>query len=73
MSRDEGPRVHPGLSVIAADASVIGDVVTTGDALIEGRLSGSLRASGQVLVASGGGVSGEIHAEEAVIGGAALE
>ena len=69
MSRGEAPRVHPGLSVIAADATVTGDIVTTGDVLIEGHLSGDLRAGGQVLVASGGGVSGEIHAEDVVVGG----
>ncbi len=60
---------HPGISVIAADAEFVGDVLTSGDILIEGRLTGNVRAAEQLLVACGGRIDGEIDAAEAVIGG----
>lgn len=60
---------HPGISVIAADAELVGDVSTPGDIRIEGRLTGNVRAAEQLLVAPGGRIDGEIDAAEAVIGG----
>ncbi len=60
---------HPGISVIAADAELVGDVSTPGDVRIEGRLTGNVRAAEQLLVARGGRIDGEIDVAEAVIGG----
>ncbi len=60
---------QPGISVIAADAELVGDVSTPGDVRVEGRLAGNVRAAEQLLVARGGRIEGEIDVAEAVIGG----
>ena len=58
-----------GISVVAADAELVGDVSTSGDVRIEGCLTGNVRAAEQLLVARGGRIDGEIDVAEAVIGG----
>jgi len=59
----------PGVSVIAADAELVGDLSTPGDVRVEGRLTGNVRVAKQLLVARGGRIDGEIDAAEAVISG----
>ncbi len=56
-------------SVLGAGTQIVGDVSTSGDAQVGGRLLGNIRADGQVIVAEGGSVQGEIEAAEVVIGG----
>lgn len=60
---------QPGVSVIAADAELVGDVSTPGDVRIEGRLTGNVRAAKQLLVACGGRIDGEIDAADVVVSG----
>ena len=69
MNIVEAAPSHPGISVIAADAELVGNVSTLGDMRIEGRLTGNVRAVEQLLVARGGRIDGEIDVAEAVIGG----
>ena len=58
---------QPGLSVIAADMSIEGELRSTGVIRILGKVNGNLHVDGQVIVAQGGLVQGDIHAREAVI------
>ncbi len=57
------------LSIIAVGLHVVGEMATEGVVKIEGSISGSIRATRQVLVAKGGLVQGDIYTTEAIIGG----
>ncbi|MGH7658703.1 MAG: bactofilin family protein [Gemmatimonadales bacterium] len=57
------------LSIIGQGMHVTGDLETAGVLKIEGRITGTIRASDQVLVAQGAVVEGDIITREAVIGG----
>ena len=59
----------PGLSIIAADLRVEGQLRSTGIVRIEGTVIGNLQIDGQVIVADGGLVEGDIDANESVIAG----
>lgn len=60
---------EPGLSILAAGIRVVGEIETDGVVKIEGEVEGSVRAEGQVLVAKGGVVRGDISTRQAVIAG----
>lgn len=64
-----GPRGEPGLSIVAVGMHISGELDTNGVIKVEGKVSGSLRAEGQVLVAKGGLVEGDIYTREAIVGG----
>lgn len=57
------------LSVIGAGMTVQGDVATGGIVRVEGTVDGHVAAQGQVLVAKGGMVKGDIETREAIVGG----
>jgi cytoskeletal protein CcmA (bactofilin family) len=61
---------NPGISIISVGMRVVGQVETDGVLKIEGRVEGNIRSEGQVLVAKGGLVEGDIFTREAVLGGA---
>lgn len=63
------PSGEHGLSILAKGMRFVGELVTDGVVKIEGTVEGTVRAEGQVLVAKGGVVKGDIHTKEAVIGG----
>ena len=48
---------------------VEGELITDGVVKIEGIVVGTVRAEQQVLVAKGGTVDGDIHTQEAILGG----
>jgi cytoskeletal protein CcmA (bactofilin family) len=56
-------------SIVAKDMTVVGDLETEGMVRIEGRVRGTVRAAGQVLLGQGARIEGDIHTREAVIGG----
>ena len=58
-----------GLSVVAGDMQFTGNLETTGVVKIEGVVKGDIRAEGQVLVAPGGRVEGDIYTREAIMSG----
>jgi cytoskeletal protein CcmA (bactofilin family) len=49
--------------------TVIGDLETEGMVRVEGRVRGTVRVGGQVLVAQGAVIEGDLHTQEAVIAG----
>ncbi len=59
------------LSILAAGTRIKGEVAVEGVIKIEGTVEGTVRAQGQVLVAKGGVVEGDIYARQAIIGGEA--
>jgi cytoskeletal protein CcmA (bactofilin family) len=58
-----------GLSVLARGFRVIGTVESDGTVKIEGHLDGDVHVGRQLLVAAGGVVLGNIHADEVVVAG----
>ncbi len=67
--QEKAARREPGLSVIACGMSINGHLDTNGVVKVEGKVTGSIRAERQVLVARGGMVDGDIMTREAIIGG----
>lgn len=68
-ARDKAASREPGLSVVASGMSITGHLDTNGVVKVEGKVTGSIRAERQVLVARGGMVDGDIMTREAIIGG----
>jgi cytoskeletal protein CcmA (bactofilin family) len=60
---------NAGLTIIAAGTLVVGDVASEGVVKVEGEIRGSVRAAGQLLIAKGGIIHGDVLTREAVIGG----
>lgn len=58
-----------GLSIVAKDLTIAGDLQAEGVIRIEGRVVGSVHAGDQVLLCDGGIIEGDVVAREAVIGG----
>lgn len=57
------------LSIIAHDMAVVGDLQAEGVVKVEGRVTGTIKAGNQVLIAPGSTVEGDVHTKEAVVGG----
>lgn len=60
----EGTRNH-----ISAGTTINGDIETTGDIRLDGRLTGSISSKGKVVLGESGSVDGEIFCENANISG----
>jgi cytoskeletal protein CcmA (bactofilin family) len=61
--------VGDGYSVLDAHLSITGDIETDGTLRIDGRLEGSVRRGGVVILGVGASVKGSIVANEVVVGG----
>jgi len=64
-----GPGGQSALTILARGMRVTGELETDGVIKIEGTVVGTVRARGQVLVAKGGVIEGDVFTREAVIGG----
>jgi cytoskeletal protein CcmA (bactofilin family) len=58
-----------GLSIVAKDLTIAGDLQAAGVIRVEGRVIGNVHAGDQVLLSDGGVVEGDVVTREAVIGG----
>ncbi len=58
-----------GLSIVAKDLTIAGDLQAEGVVRIEGRVVGNVHAGDQVLISEGGIVEGDVVSREAVIAG----
>ncbi len=58
-----------GLSIVAKDLTIAGDLQASGVVRIEGRVVGNVHGGDQVLISEGGIVEGDVVTREAVIGG----
>jgi cytoskeletal protein CcmA (bactofilin family) len=61
--------VSAGLSIIAKDLTIAGDLQAAGVIRVEGRVIGNVHAGEQVLLSEGGIIEGDVVTREAVIGG----
>lgn len=57
------------LSIIAKDMAVTGDMATEGVVKVEGRVTGTIRATAQIIVSPGAVIEGDLHTKEAVVAG----
>ncbi|MGH7476737.1 MAG: bactofilin family protein [Longimicrobiales bacterium] len=57
------------ISIIGPGMRVIGDCETEGTLRIEGQIEGSVRAGKAIVLGKDGAVHGDIHTQDAVIGG----
>lgn len=58
-----------GLSIVAKDLTIAGDLQASGVIRVEGRVIGNVHAGDQVLVSEGGVIEGDVATREAVIAG----
>lgn len=58
-----------GLSIVAKDLTIAGDLQAEGVVRIEGRVIGNVHAGDQVLISEGGIVEGDVVTREAVVAG----
>ena len=61
--------VGDGYSVLDSHLTIIGDIETDGTLRIDGRLEGSVRRGGIVILGVGASVKGNISANEVIVGG----
>jgi cytoskeletal protein CcmA (bactofilin family) len=72
-ARDETPAPKSaGPTVIGPRARIVGDLSGEENVMVEGRVEGSIRGSGEITVSPGGEVEGEIRARAVVVGGRVL-
>jgi len=57
------------LSIIASGMRIVGDIESVGVIKVDGHIDGSVSGARQVLIARGGAIHGNVHADEVVIGG----
>jgi cytoskeletal protein CcmA (bactofilin family) len=57
------------LSIIASGMRIVGDIESVGVIKVDGHIDGSVSGARQVLIARGGAIHGNVHADEIVIGG----
>lgn len=56
-------------SVIGAGMKVIGDIEASGAVRIDGTVEGSIRGARQIMLGRTGVIQGDLHADEAILGG----
>ncbi len=69
IERRRNGQGNGGLSIVARDLTVTGDLEAAGVIRIEGRVLGNVQAGDQVLLAEDATIEGNVAAREAVIGG----
>lgn len=55
---------------ILPGTDVVGDIQSTGDVRVDGRIKGNLKLAGKLVIGEKGWVEGEVHCVEATVGGA---
>lgn len=69
VERRRPRETNGGLSIVARDLTVTGDLEAAGVIRIEGRVLGNVQAGDQVLLSEGAVIEGNVSTREAVIGG----
>lgn len=57
------------MSIIGPGMRIVGDLVTEGTVRVEGEIHGTIRATKGVVIGREGLVEGDVHTQDAVIGG----
>ena len=63
------PPIGEGYSVLDAHLTIIGDIETDGTIRVDGRLEGSVRRAGIVILGVGATIVGNVVAQEVIVGG----
>ena len=63
------PPIGEGYSVLDAHLTITGDIETDGTIRVDGRLEGSVRRAGIVILGVGATIVGNVNAQEVVVGG----
>lgn len=74
VARDKGTPAPRGanetsMSLIGPGMRIVGDLITEGTVRVEGRIEGTIRAGKAVVIGKDGEVVGDVHTQDAVIGG----
>ena len=69
IERRRSREPNGGLSIVARDLTVTGDLEAAGVIRVEGRVQGNVHAGDQVLLSEGAVIEGNVMTREAVIGG----
>ena len=72
MGRDRGngpSESSETISIVGPGMTFVGDCETEGTIRIDGRLEGSIRAGGSVMIGPAGVVTGDVHARDATVAG----
>jgi cytoskeletal protein CcmA (bactofilin family) len=69
IERRRHRETNGGLSIVAKDLTVTGDLEAAGVIRVEGRVLGNVQAGDQVLLSEGGVIEGNVSTREAVVGG----
>ncbi|MBF9036263.1 polymer-forming cytoskeletal protein [Rhodobacterales bacterium HKCCE2091] len=67
-SMNQAPKAKPPASTLSADLTIVGNIRSTGDILVEGTVQGDIRAH-LLTVGEGATVEGEIVADDIVVTG----
>jgi cytoskeletal protein CcmA (bactofilin family) len=62
------PRAKPAASILSSDITIVGNVRTTGDVIVEGTIEGDIRAH-LLTVGESATIKGEIIADDVVVNG----
>jgi cytoskeletal protein CcmA (bactofilin family) len=66
--KDKQPQVLE-RNIIGKKTSIVGDVISEGDFRIEGKVEGTIKTNGRVIIGSSGNVSGKVDCSNADIEG----
>ncbi|SNR52858.1 bactofilin family protein [Lutibacter flavus] len=66
--KDKQPQVLE-RNIIGKNTSIVGDVISEGDFRIDGKVEGTIKTSGRVVIGSSGNVSGKVDCSNADIEG----
>ena len=70
MAKEQAaPQASGAISIIAPGTKIVGDCETDGTLRVEGVVEGTIKAAKAVVVGKDGVVRGDIHTQDAVIGG----
>src|SRR5919106_5447782 len=69
MAKEPAAQASGTISIIAPGTKIVGDCETDGTLRIEGVVEGTVRAAKAVVVGKDGVVRGDIHTQDAVVGG----
>jgi cytoskeletal protein CcmA (bactofilin family) len=71
-TRLDSGSAEPSVSVIGSGMRIVGDIESNGVIKVEGVIEGSVRGARQLLLGKSGTIHGDVHAVDAVLGGAVV-
>jgi len=69
MAKNNGSEIASSINFLSAGTEVKGDIQSNGDFRIDGKLTGSIRSRGKVVIGKSGMIDGEIICQNADVSG----